>query len=274
MTSFDVASIAVSPTQGGSGIKLYAGCRSGGVFRSIDSAQSWMPVNSGLTDLQAWALAAVDSDVFVGTYGSGVFHSTNCGTTWIKVNGLVDTLINVLLIPTGQTGKSNKNVFAGTTNGLFLSTNSGISWTDAGLTGQSVLSLAISGNYLYAGSNGYGIWRRPLSEMFTGVEERNSQHPSGFSLEQKYPNPFNLTTNISFFIGTYSYTSLRIYDLLGREVATLVNENKSPGSYQVKWNAKSYPSGVYFYRLSVMPTDSRYRQIGSFSETKKLLLLR
>ncbi|MBX2992040.1 MAG: T9SS type A sorting domain-containing protein [Bacteroidetes bacterium] len=90
--------------------------------------------------------------------------------------------------------------------------------------------------------------------------------PTEFHLAQNYPNPFNPTTTIQFKIpaGTYGHTSLRVYDLLGREVATLVNEVKQPGHYEVAFDASGLASGVYLYRLTS----------GSFTVTKKLLLLR
>ncbi len=88
--------------------------------------------------------------------------------------------------------------------------------------------------------------------------------PSGIVLQQCYPNPFNPITNISFSLPTKSYISLKVFDLLGRDVATIVSENLSAGNYTRQWNASGMSSGIYFYRL----------QAGSFTETKKLLLLK
>jgi hypothetical protein len=85
-----------------------------------------------------------------------------------------------------------------------------------------------------------------------------------FSLSQNYPNPFNPVTNLQFSIANSQLTVLKVYDVLGREVATLVNEQKLPGTYAVQFNANNLASGVYFYRL----------QAGQFSDTKKLLILR
>jgi hypothetical protein len=87
---------------------------------------------------------------------------------------------------------------------------------------------------------------------------------SKFSLQQNFPNPFNSVTVISYQLAVNSFATVRVYDLLGREVATLMNEEKSAGSYTVQWDATHIASGVYFYRL----------QAGAFSDTKKLLLLR
>lgn len=89
-----------------------------------------------------------------------------------------------------------------------------------------------------------------------------------YFLGQNYPNPFNPATTIIYTIpasmGNVSVTSLRIYDVLGRETATLVNEEKPPGTHQVTWAASGYPSGIYFYRL----------QVGAFKKTKKMILMR
>ncbi|MEK9137640.1 MAG: T9SS type A sorting domain-containing protein, partial [Bacteroidota bacterium] len=98
--------------------------------------------------------------------------------------------------------------------------------------------------------------------------DAESDVPALFALYQNYPNPFNPTTTIHYSlppgVGTLHATSLRVYDVLGREVATLVNEAKQPGTYTVQWDASNIPSGVYFYRLKA----------GEFKSTRKLLILR
>ncbi len=98
----------------------------------------------------------------------------------------------------------------------------------------------------------------------TGVEITTSGVPSAYQLEQNYPNPFNPSTSISFTLPSKSFVSLKVFDLLGREVATLVNEQKPAGTYTQKWNAANVSSGIYFYRL----------QADKFTETKKLVLLK
>jgi hypothetical protein len=85
-----------------------------------------------------------------------------------------------------------------------------------------------------------------------------------FSLEQNYPNPFNPSTTFSFNLPTKSFVSLKVFDLIGREAATIFSGELSAGSYTKKWNAANMSSGIYFYRL----------QAGSFIETKKLVLLK
>ncbi|MBU2586463.1 MAG: T9SS type A sorting domain-containing protein, partial [Bacteroidetes bacterium] len=88
--------------------------------------------------------------------------------------------------------------------------------------------------------------------------------PSNFVLYQNYPNPFNPATTIRFTLQVSSLTSLKVFDILGREVAALVNEQLKPGTYEVEFNAPGLSSGVYFYRLSA----------GGKSRTRKLILIR
>jgi len=99
---------------------------------------------------------------------------------------------------------------------------------------------------------------------FSGEIEVILNTPNIFSLEQNYPNPFNPTTSIQYAINSRQFVQLKVYDILGNEVATLVNEQKEPGYYEVEFNATQFSSGVYFYRL----------QAGDFVQTKKMILMR
>ena len=100
--------------------------------------------------------------------------------------------------------------------------------------------------------------------MPIGIKQISSELPKDFQLSQNYPNPFNPSTKIKFSIPKSSYTKLIIYDLLGREVAILVNEELKPGTYEAVWDAENFASGIYFIRLSA----------GDYTETKKMVLIR
>lgn len=97
----------------------------------------------------------------------------------------------------------------------------------------------------------------------TSVRELPSEIPGSFTLEQNYPNPFNPSTTIQFSLPRSQFVTLRVFNLLGEQIATLVSESVSPGTHQAEWTPQGLPSGVYFYRL----------QAGPFVETKKLILL-
>jgi hypothetical protein len=93
-----------------------------------------------------------------------------------------------------------------------------------------------------------------------------------FNLEQNYPNPFNPSTSIQYTVGSRQFVILKIYDVLGNEIATLVNEKKPAGSYTVEFNGANLTSGIYFYQLRAVDPESSSGQ--SFVETKKMVLLR
>ena len=110
-----------------------------------------------------------------------------------------------------------------------------------------------------------------LSSLSSVYLENTNSLPTNYELWQNYPNPFNPTTKISWQLPVSSHVTLKVYDLLGREVTTLVNEEKAPGEYSVEFRAlptgrqvQSLPSGVYFYKL----------QAGDYTETKKMILLK
>jgi hypothetical protein len=149
-----------------------------------------------------------------------------------------------------------------TSEGFYRWLNSYWSPDDGSIYGYVVLDSA--GN-VYGLGRGYSfIFVRRLT--VTGVASQSGSGPASYSLSQNYPNPFNPTTEIGFQISGFGLQDVRllVYDVLGREVATLMHEPKAPGSYTVRFDAKGLASGVYFYRLSA----------GDFVETKRLLVLK
>jgi len=103
-----------------------------------------------------------------------------------------------------------------------------------------------------------------LPSFTTSVEQVGNTLPDGFTLSQNFPNPFNPSTHIDFTLPASGSVSLKVYDLLGREMMTLVNEQKPAGTYRATFDASNLPSGTYFYVL----------RAGSFSESKKMLLVK
>ena len=93
---------------------------------------------------------------------------------------------------------------------------------------------------------------------------KNSVKPTEYTLEQNFPNPFNPVTQIKYSIVDNGIVTLKIYDVLGREIATLVNEEKAAGNYEVRFDASQLSSGIYLYTL----------QVGNFTQTRKMILLK
>lgn len=133
-------------------------------------------------------------------------------------------------------------------------------WTLRG----DVRCFAVNGSYLFAGTYGGGVWRRPLSEIVTAVEDDFNQAPISFALEQNYPNPFwseaasrsagNRETTIRYHLPKTTQVVLKIHNLYGQEVRTLVNARQAAGMNSVVWDGrdesgKEVSSGIYIYRL-------------------------
>lgn len=111
---------------------------------------------------------------------------------------------------------------------------------------------------------GYNLVIRTVVDLLTSAVEEETLLPDNYALMQNYPNPFNPATVINYRLPIANWVTLKIYDVLGREIAALVNEYKEAGSYKATWDATNIPSGVYFYKLTG----------GSYTSVKKMLLMR
>ncbi len=135
----------------------------------------------------------------------------------------------------------------------------------AGATGRFAINYRVaSGGPSGANSDYIGVDFIRLLGPLVGITPINNLVPKNYSLEQNYPNPFNPTTNINFSIPNSGLVKLVVFDVSGREVATLVNEVKPAGNYVVDYDASNLSSGVYFYRIDA----------GNFTETKKMLMIK
>jgi hypothetical protein len=288
LTSLSVRTLAVYRG------KIYAGTYGGGVFFSTNNGASWTAASDGLTNTYVLDFAFLGSIVFAGTYG-GVFRSTVDADFWEQVK--FDTTSPITASRDGHVtgpatgswdgdnapleGKavyslavSGTDVYVATYGrGVLRSTNAGRTWTpvNAGLGTLDLSILSVCGTNFYGGTLGGEVWRRPVSDMVTGFETISTEVPTQCVLEQNYPNPFNPLTLIKYTIGGprgwglgTRDVSLIAYDVLGREVAVLVNERKAPGNYEVRFDASGLSSGVYFYALTA----------GVFSQTRKMLVVK
>jgi hypothetical protein len=123
-----------------------------------------------------------------------------------------------------------------------------------------------SGNKItpYQHNDNPGIFCFYYSGLTTSVDENKKNINNTFNLSQNYPNPFNPITTINYSIPKQSHVTIKIFDVLGNELTTLINEEKFAGNYSVKFNASAFSSGVYFYRM----------ESGSYIQTKKLILIK
>lgn len=241
----------------------------GGVYRSMDNGNTWVQVTSGMNFTGIYSLAINSiGHLFAGTipypYGGGVYRSTNNGTSWTKVNtGLFD--ITPLQGSVGAMSLAidiNGFLYAGTFGaGVFKTRLSTISNTFVPEKYESEYLITSEVNFLDYYSEGIYLGM----DNFHKIKASNENTlPDDYCIFQNYPNPFNPTTKIKYDLSENNFVTLKVFDILGREVVELVNDVKPVGSYEVEFNASNLPSGIYFYRL----------QAGSFVETKKMVLMK
>ena len=230
------------------------------IFKTTNSGLNWYQVlNDPSIHLQVTGnIVYAISRLFNVSY---LNRSTDLGETWSSAsqgNGLNFSFHFV----NSETGwLSNGSVIRRTTNG-------GNNWSIQPGTGISVLTMYFSDPvHGWAAGTGGSVIRTITGGI--GITPISTEIPIHFNLYQNYPNPFNPSTKIRFQIPAFAETtrrviSLRIYDVLGKEIAVLVNENLKPGIYEIDWNAENLPSGVYFYSLIT----------NEFTQTKKMVVLK
>ena len=228
-----------------------------GVYSSTNQGQSWNPLTIGWNQVLS---VAIDSheNIFADKLGAGVFRSTDLGKSWTLVSSDIWSPIEDIAI------NSKDEIYVAGANGVFESNNNGQDWTifNTGLTDWNSANALIFDidNRLIAATTNKGVCWTTSSTTSAIQKESNINN---FDLSQNYPNPFNPTTKIEYSIPITSFVTLKVYDILGREVATLVNEEKFSGNYKVVFDGSDLSSGIYFYKI----------QAGNYSSVKKMVLL-
>ncbi len=238
---------------------LLAGLASEGLYRSTDDGISWSPAGLLVPNVRSISVDRFGRIYYVKLSPSVVYRSADGGASWANI-------LQTSMIPQEMGMDAEGRIYAATAEGVLLSSDDGATWDDIsqGIPVTATWSLVItSNNNVYVGTHWDGVCRR-LSPAITSVHDPVIGLPAEAALYQNYPNPFNPSTTIRFNVPSKEHVELRVFDILGREVATLVREMLAPGAYTKQWNAIGMASGVYFYRL----------QVGNFVETRKLILLR
>ena len=259
------------------------------IDKSVGVRNGWIYIVTGEKNLSP---AGTDPDV--------VFHrSTDGGSTWssgIRVNqdpinnGKVQYFpainvddnggLNVIYYDNRNITSDSMDVY------LSRSTNGGDNWTDYRINDHRFVPKTVTGA-VGSGNQGdnigitsvgdklwpvwmddytgtYQIWTAPLDVNSIGITQISNVVPDGFSLSQNYPNPFNPSSNLEFGVSKLGFVSLKVYDVLGKEVKTLVNEIKPSGTYKVVFDGSNLSSGAYFYRL----------ESSGFTDIKRMILIK
>ena len=252
---------------------VYCGAVNGRIFRSINAGLNWSNVtdssitpNRYATDITVNPNRSNDIIVTYGGFGTGhVFRSTNAGNNWQNISGNLPDVPHhcVVMDPV-----YNQNIYAGSDLGVYVTTNSGANWHEyrTGMPYALVFDVTVvyPNRKLRVATYGNGIYERKLLENPVSVNPVSNENVKGFSLSQNYPNPFNPSTHLEFGISELGFVSLKVYNVIGKEVKTLVNEIKPAGIYSIEFDGSDLPSGIYFYKI----------EVGHFSQVRKMILVK
>jgi photosystem II stability/assembly factor-like uncharacterized protein len=242
------------------------------VLRSTDQGLHWTAVNTPLsTTGQNYGITTIAfKDSLNGFAGSAhipfsgtensLVKTTDGGQSWTVVSSFLP-IAPATLVFVPQT--NNSVLFVTSGQGPGYSDDSGATWKSISST-QLYLPISFASPTAGWGAGQGGMIGKFISELPTQVINQPEHQPEGFELLQNYPNPFNPSTTIEFALPKSAFVTLKVYNLLGEEVATLVAEQRSAGIHKFNWDARGLASGVYLYRL----------EAGEFVETRKLILMR
>lgn len=243
------------------GDTLIVGSENGKFCFSEDFGITWINRSSGIDGSKIRSMCNNGKDLFI--LNNKIYHTTNLGKTWIlKSYSFVTNYTTVIDV-------AKNRLFLGVNNnkGIYISDNYADSWRslNEGLPYKSNLTFKHNDKAVFlvvVGKND-GVFYYTFENMhLTNIVEEQNTMLSDYSLFQNYPNPFNPTTTISFNLPNAEFTSLKVYDILGKQVAVLCEEDLAAGNHSIIWDASNNSSGVYFYKLIS----------GNYSETKKMIL--
>lgn len=265
------------------------------LFISSNNGASWFISPANFT---ATSFVIKGDTVFAGSK-TGVYYTTNNGNNWIQTG--LNSSTSFLVLDGNKLYAAGSNIYVtenyginwsllyssnpgfnitsfavsgiyifkveSTYHSIEMSSNNGLNWAAVNegfpspLNDFYIINLFTDNNYIFTGTSA-GAWRRPLSD-FVSVNNISGQLPQKYNLSQNYPNPFNPSTTIKYDIPKEGMVSLKVFDILGREVYSS-NEYKKAGSYEFTFDGSNLASGLYFYKII---TDN-------YNETKKMILIK
>lgn len=272
------------------------------IIKTTNGGNLWYSVNAGV-NCNFYAMSFSDNLTGYASGGNGVIYkTTNAGETWVQQqSNTSNEIFGLYFVPNTNTGYAatglgqilkttnggglwsvvytgagydmqtvffndiNNGYAAGNNGAMLRTTNGGVTWTAQSTPIQTQISKVHfeNPNVGYAvGAEGMII--KTITGGFTALTNEGSIVPNAISLGQNFPNPFNPETAISFGINKDQHVKLQVYDVTGRMVSELVNQELTAGNYNYKWNAAANSSGMYFYRLTTE----------GFTETKKMMLIK
>ncbi len=207
-----------------------------------------------------------ENKIYIATFNNGIFKSTDGGNNWSNISATLGAFKSRVV----EINPNNDNdVFIGTNKGIWESKDGGVSWNSLNFTGLksfTINDIAISQNGdLFVAETGGSVQYTPGFVLSTKKFKNNDLNKISLI---NYPNPFNFDTTISYHISEDGFVSLDIYNVQGKKIASLINDNEYAGNHSFNFDAKNLSDGIYFYSLSFISKS------GTYNITKKMILLK
>ncbi|NOS86776.1 MAG: T9SS type A sorting domain-containing protein [Ignavibacteria bacterium] len=237
------------------------------VTRTTNAGLNWSDISLSQTFRVRKANMLNDGNGYILCDSGMILKSTDFGANWlvhVGTNSNYYKTINFL---------DNYHGYAITaSNKLAFSSDGGSIWSlhDVTIPDRNINAVQFV-DPLNGFIGGDSVFLKTTNGGLTFITMQQNEIPVSYSLSQNYPNPFNPVTNIKFEIPKSGFVKITIFDLLGREITTLIDQQMQPGSYNIDWDASKYPSGVYFYKLEVRQAGS---STGDYVDSKKMVLVK
>lgn len=276
----------------------YIGGRDGLMIKTTNGGVNWLTMGMANSDIRSLHFWDMNTGI-MNTYGGSFYKTTNAGISWNDylwyysfyhmefIDNYTGYASDYFVHKTTNSGNSwftispssirayslsvinNSLIYTGSYDSsiVYKTTNGGVNWIRQPLPTQPLYFSVESVSFLNE-NTGFSCVRNNIFKTTNGgnvyINNISSGIPDGFKLFQNYPNPFNPSTNIRYQIKNSGLVTLKIYDIRGKEISILINENQKPGIYEIQFDGDNLPSGVYFYRI----------RAGDFVQVKKMALIK
>ncbi|MEO8514610.1 MAG: T9SS type A sorting domain-containing protein [Ignavibacteria bacterium] len=246
--------------------KIYIGTSNGRILVTTDNGSNWS-LQTGFQYVSDFIVDNSNDDICYatlgGTNGTHVLKTTNGGINWVNITGNMPNIAaNSIVLRTA----TPRMILVGTDIGVFQSNDEGATWVsfNSGLPAVEIYDMKYKqqAGMILVATHGRGCWTFDLGAVL-GIDPY-SVIPKTYELNQNYPNPFNPETKIKFGLPKSGNVKLTVYDVSGRKIEELVNQELNAGTFEVTMNGSNLSSGVYFYKL----------EAEGFVETKKMILVK